>query len=85
MKRVIAVWTISLVPLWSTLASARSPAPSNAQAPSAPVAGTTPLGFGKRDIAIPAEQLKIQNKQLVLPGATKDALKALPPFEYQKR
>jgi hypothetical protein len=43
------------------------------------------LGLGKRDVAIPSEQFKVQNKQLVLPGATKDALKALPPFEYQKK
>ena len=43
------------------------------------------LGIGKRDVAIPMEQLKLQNKQLLLPGATKDALKALPPFVYQKK
>jgi len=43
------------------------------------------LGMGKRDVAIPTEQLKMQNKQLVLPGATKDALKAMPPFVYQAR
>lgn len=43
------------------------------------------LGLGKRDVAIPTEQLKVQNKQLVLPGATKEALKALPPFVYQKK
>lgn len=42
------------------------------------------LGIGKRDVAIPMEQLRLQNKQLMLPGATKDALKAMPPFEYQK-
>jgi sporulation protein YlmC with PRC-barrel domain len=43
------------------------------------------LGLGKRDVAIPTHQLKLQNKQLTLPGATKDALKAMPPFEYHKR
>jgi sporulation protein YlmC with PRC-barrel domain len=43
------------------------------------------LGIGKRDVAIPVDQLKLQNKQLTLPGATKDALKALPPFVYQKK
>lgn len=43
------------------------------------------LGIGKREVAIPTEQLKLQNKQLSLPGATKDALKALPPFVYQGR
>jgi hypothetical protein len=43
------------------------------------------LGIGKRDVAIPMDQLKINNKQLTLPGATKDALKALPPFVYQNK
>jgi sporulation protein YlmC with PRC-barrel domain len=43
------------------------------------------LGIGKRDVAIPMEQLKLHNKQLTLPGATKDALKALPPFVYRSR
>jgi sporulation protein YlmC with PRC-barrel domain len=41
------------------------------------------LGMGKRDVAIPMEQLKVENKQLALPGATKDMLKAMPPFVYQ--
>ena len=43
------------------------------------------LGIGERNVAIPMEQLKLQGKQLTLPGATKDALKAMPPFVYQKR
>lgn len=43
------------------------------------------LGMGKRDVAIPMEQLKLQNKQLALPGATKDTLKAMPPFVYQSK
>ena len=41
------------------------------------------LGIGKRDVAIPTEQLKIHDKKLTLPGATKDAVKALPPFVYR--
>jgi len=148
MNRMIAVLTMCSLPLLGDVASAQAPAPSNAQAPAAPVAGRAPvgvtvvemeavvigwstrrdlfdkavvndknekigkiddliispsrdgstpaasfviigvggfLGIGKRDVAIPAEQLKLQNKQLLLPGATKDALKALPPFVYQKR
>jgi sporulation protein YlmC with PRC-barrel domain len=152
MKRMIAVVTMSVVPLWVGVASAQAPAQSTAQstaqAPAAPVAGRAPLGvtviqmeaivvgwstkrdlfgktvvndknekigkvddliispskdsntpaasfaiigvggflgIGKRDVAIPMEQLKLQNKQLTLPGATKDALKALPPFVYQSR
>jgi hypothetical protein len=140
MKRIIAVLTMSAVPLWAGVASA--------QVPAAPVVGRAPLGvtviemeaavvgwsakhdllgktvvndkndkigkvddliispgkdgntpaasfaiigvggflgIGKRDVAIPTQQLKIQNKQLTLPGATKDAVKALPPFVYQSR
>jgi sporulation protein YlmC with PRC-barrel domain len=42
------------------------------------------LGIGRNDVAIPMEQLRIQDKRIVLPGATKDALKALPKFEYRK-
>lgn len=43
------------------------------------------LGIGKRDVAIPTAQLKLQEKQLTLPGATKDALKAMPPFVYHNK
>jgi sporulation protein YlmC with PRC-barrel domain len=148
MKRIIAVLTVSVVPLWVGIASAQPQAQSSAQAPAAPVAGRAPLGvtviemeavvvgwstkhdlfdktvvndknekigkvddliispgktsntpaasfaiigvggflgIGKREVAIPTEQLKVQNKKLTLPGATKDALKALPPFVYQSR
>jgi sporulation protein YlmC with PRC-barrel domain len=148
MKRIIAVLTMSVVPLWVGVASAQAPAHSTAQAPAAPIAGRAPLGvtviemeavvvgwstkrdlfgktvvndknekigkiddliispskgsntpaasfaiigvggflgMGKHDVAIPTEQLKLQNKQLTLPGATKDALKALPAFVYQSR
>ena len=140
MKRIIAVLTMSVLPLWVGVASA--------QAPAAPVAGRAPLGvtviemeavvvgwsakhdlfgktvvndkddkigkvddliispskdgntpaasfaiigvggflgIGKRDVAIPTGQLKIHNKKLTLPGATKDAVKALPPFVYQRK
>lgn len=42
------------------------------------------LGMGKHDVAIPMKQLKNENNGFVLPGATKDALKALPAFEYHK-
>jgi sporulation protein YlmC with PRC-barrel domain len=148
MKRIIAVLTMSVAPLWVGVASAQAPAQSTAQPPAAPVAGRAPLGvtvvemeavvigrsakrdllgktvvndknekigkvddliispskdsntpaasfaiigvggflgMGKRDVAIPMEQLKIQNKQLALPGATKDTLKAMPPFLYQSK
>jgi hypothetical protein len=41
------------------------------------------LGVGRHDVAIPVGQLKQQSDgKFVLTGATKDALKAMPPFEY---
>ncbi len=42
------------------------------------------LGLDQQDVAIPAAQLKIEGGKLMLPGATKDSLKALPKFEYAK-
>jgi hypothetical protein len=148
MKRMVAVVTMAVIPLWVGVASAQAPAQSTAPPPAAPVAGRAPLGvtvvqmeeivvgwsvkrnllgktvvndknekigkvddlivspskdsstpsasfaivgvggflgIGKRDVAIPMEQLKLQNKQLTLPGATKDVLKAMPPFVYQSK
>ncbi|SMP81640.1 PRC-barrel domain-containing protein [Noviherbaspirillum suwonense] len=43
------------------------------------------LGIGKNDVAIPMEQIRLEEKQLLLPGATKAALKALPRFEYARK
>jgi uncharacterized protein YrrD len=40
------------------------------------------LGLAKHDVAIPVSQLKLIDKKLVLPGATKEALKASPEFQY---
>ena len=42
------------------------------------------LGMGTRLVAVPHEALKVQDKKLVLPGATKDTLKDLPEFKYAK-
>jgi hypothetical protein len=42
------------------------------------------LGVGKHDIAIPASQLKQQDGKFVLPGATKEAIKALPKARVRK-
>lgn len=46
------------------------------------------IGMGKHDVAIPVSQFKTEKDKdkdkIVLPGATKDALKALPKFEYAK-
>ena len=43
------------------------------------------LGLGKHDVAIPVNHIKLEGDNLVLPGATKEALKALPEFQYAKR
>ena len=42
------------------------------------------VGLGKHDVAIPVTQLKQQDGKFVLPGATKEAIKALPKFEYAR-
>ena len=41
------------------------------------------LGVDRHDVAIPVSQIKQQSDgKFILAGATKDALKAMPPFEY---
>jgi uncharacterized protein YrrD len=40
------------------------------------------LGLTKHNVAIPVSQFKSVDNKLVLPGATKDALKASPEFQY---
>ena len=40
------------------------------------------LGVGKHDVAIPVNQFKAEDGRLVLAGASKDVLKAMPEFEY---
>ena len=42
------------------------------------------LGIGNHDVAIPMSQLKLEKDKFILPGATKEALKAMPKFEYAK-
>ena len=42
------------------------------------------LGMGKHDVAVPVGQFKEDKGKIVLAGATKDALKAMPKFEYAK-
>jgi sporulation protein YlmC with PRC-barrel domain len=42
------------------------------------------IGLTKHDVAIPVSQLKLADNKLVLAGATKEALKASPPFEYAR-
>ena len=40
------------------------------------------LGMREHNVAVPVTQLKQEAGKIVLPGATKDALKATPKFEY---
>lgn len=40
------------------------------------------VGVGKHDVAIPVTQLKQEGDRIVLPGATKEALRSLPEFKY---
>ena len=42
------------------------------------------LGVGTKLVAVPYESLKMQDKKLLLTGATKDTLKTLPEFKYAK-
>ena len=41
--------------------------------------------MGKHDVAVPVSQFKLNDGKLVLAGATPDALKAMPAFEYSKK
>jgi sporulation protein YlmC with PRC-barrel domain len=40
------------------------------------------LGLGERQVAIPVSRLKHSEGRLVLPDATKEALQAMPSFQY---
>lgn len=42
------------------------------------------LGLGERLVAIPVKHFKSGDGRIVLPGATKDALQAMPSFQYAK-
>ena len=42
------------------------------------------LGIGSHDVAVPVGKFKLITGRIVLAGATKDALKAIPKFEYAK-
>ena len=43
------------------------------------------LGMGEHNVAVPVGGFKQEQGRIVLPGATKDALKAAPKFEYTKK
>ena len=40
------------------------------------------LGMGSKYVVVPFNSLQIQDKKMVLAGATKDSLKALPELKY---
>ena len=42
------------------------------------------LGLGERQVAVPANHLKHTEGRIVLPDATKEALQAMPSFQYAK-
>jgi sporulation protein YlmC with PRC-barrel domain len=42
------------------------------------------LGVARHNVAIGVNQLKLDGDKLVLPGATKEALKQAPEFEYAR-
>jgi sporulation protein YlmC with PRC-barrel domain len=42
------------------------------------------VGLDRHDVAIPFAQLDLTSARIVLPNATKEAIKALPEFQYQK-
>jgi hypothetical protein len=42
------------------------------------------LGMGKHYVAIPVDHFEIRDGNLFLAGATRDALKSVPEFEYNK-
>jgi len=43
------------------------------------------LGIGAHDVAIPTGQFRMTGDRLVLAGATKDLIRAMPPFAYARR
>jgi len=42
------------------------------------------LGVDRHDVAIPVNQFKMKDGKIILEGATKDAIKGMPKFQYAK-
>ena len=40
------------------------------------------LGMGTKYVVVPFSALQVEDKRMMLPGATKDSLKSLPEFKY---
>src|SRR6476659_3980397 len=55
---------------------------SNEKAPYAVLSVGGFLGMGTKYVVVPFGSLQMQDKKIVLPGATKDALKALQEFKF---
>jgi sporulation protein YlmC with PRC-barrel domain len=43
------------------------------------------LGIGSHDVAIPSSQFHMTKDRLILPGATREKVRAMPPFEYSRK
>lgn len=43
------------------------------------------LGMGNKLVVMPYSDLEVANKRMMLPGATKEPLKALPEFKYASK
>jgi len=50
-----------------------------------PDPGCGECGVAKHDVAIPVNRFTQTDGKLVLAGATTEAIKAMPPFEYARR
>jgi uncharacterized protein YrrD len=43
------------------------------------------VSLGSHDVAIPADQFQFNKDRIMLPNATKDQLRAMPPFQYARK
>jgi sporulation protein YlmC with PRC-barrel domain len=43
------------------------------------------LGIGEHDVVIPVNQLKLSGDKMILTGATKESIRAMPRFEYSRK
>jgi sporulation protein YlmC with PRC-barrel domain len=43
------------------------------------------LGIGEHDVVIPVNQFKLSGDKLILAGATKESIRAMPRFEYSRK
>lgn len=57
---------------------------ADGKSPYAVLSVGTYLGLGAHYVAVPCEDLKVDARRITLPGATKEALSALPEFKYAK-